>query len=177
MWEIFQLHICAIEKVLHWLISLTQCSVCRRNKPIIYTYVWVWKHVVGILRGKACASAKRLLLPWIGWICGANLVGGQLPTGAMQRQSILPFCNKQTNKRTPRQLEESDDELLSYASQTLSKRNPQTSGFLEQGKAVGVLSGESREIIKFRQQLLTIWVMPLIDITYAMITFRTLATA
>ena len=91
------------------------------------------------------------------------------------------FClfvtNKQTNKRTPRQLEESDDELLSYASQTLSKRNPQTSGFLEQGKAVGVLSGESREIIKFRQQLLTLWVMRLIDITYAMITFRTLATA
>lgn len=93
------------------------------------------------------------------------------------------FClfvtNKQTNKRTPRQLEESDDELLSYASQTLSKRNPQTSGFLEQGKAVGVLSGESREIIKFRQQLLSIWVMRLIDkdfITYAMITFRTLAT-
>lgn len=91
------------------------------------------------------------------------------------------FClfvtNKQTNKRTPRQLEESDDELLSYASQTLSKRNPQTSGFLEQGKAVGVLSGESREIIKFRQQFLTLWVMRLIDITYAMITFRTLATA
>ena len=87
------------------------------------------------------------------------------------------FCLFVTNKRTPRQLEESDDELLSYASQTLSKRNPQTSGFLEQGKAVGVLSGESREIIKFRQQLLTIWVMCLIDITYAMITFRTLATA
>ena len=105
------------------------------------------------------------------------MVGGQLPTAAMQRQSILPFCNKQTNKRTPRQLEESDDELLSYASQTLSKRNPQTSGFLEQGKAVGVLSGESREIIKFRQQLLTLWVMRLIDIIYAMITFRTLATA
>lgn len=99
MWEIFQLHICALEKVLHWLISLTQCSVCGRNKPIIYTYVSVWIHVVGILRGKACASAKRLLLPWIGWKCGANLVGGQLPTGAMQRQSILPFCNKQTNKR------------------------------------------------------------------------------
>ena len=95
-----------------------------------------------------------------------EIVYGPTANSFHEKTSILPFCNKQTNKRTPRHLEESDDDLLSYPSQTLSKRNSQTPGFLEQGKAVGVLSGESKEIIRFGQQLLTIWVMRLNERLY-----------
>jgi len=98
MWEIFQLHICEIEKVLHWLISLTQCSVCRRNKPIIYTYVSVWIHVVGILRGKACASATRLLLLGLAENVARICSGGncqQLP--CKDNRFCLFVTNKQTN--------------------------------------------------------------------------------
>lgn len=102
IWEIFQLNICEIEKVLHWLISLAYHNVRRQNKTIIYINVSMWTHVVGILRGKACASASRLLLPRIGWKCGAKLFKGQLLTAAMQRHRFCLFVTKRKKQISKR---------------------------------------------------------------------------